>query len=141
MPVSVLKRISKKESSRFFFFLFCFFFLFFFFVFCRLKKNGRKQTLSPPHPTQTNPSRGKKSSGQERTKERSKEKWWKRAEIPRGERQRLEGGCVTEISSEQFFYIYWQLELFYFYYIFCCLISVDFLLSSFFFFILYLVFC
>ena len=57
---------------------------------CRFKKNSWKQTLSQPHPTQTTPGRGKKSSGQERRKERSKEKWWKLAEIPR-DRQRLGG--------------------------------------------------
>ena len=67
--ISKLLILRRKESFRFSFFL------------CRVKKkNDWKQMLSPPtiHPTQTPPGRGKKLSGQERRKERSKEKWWMR---------------------------------------------------------------
>ena len=138
MPVSVKKekkkkkkRISKlwilgrKES-------FCFF--------VDLKKKRLEANAIPSH---TTPGRGKNSSGQERRKERRKEKWWKWAEISREERQRLEGGCVTDSFRTILFYIFVNCSYFIFLYflsviclfyffifiyllIFFCLICVDF---------------
>ena len=97
-----------------------------FFVFCRFKKKQLEANAIPSH---TTPGRGKNSSGQERRKERRKEKWWKWAEISREERQRLEGGCVTDSFKTILFYI-WQLKLFYFYLSVNCLLLIYFLLFN-----------
>ena len=87
MPVSVKKK--KKKKSKLWILgrkeSFCFF--------VDLKKKRLEANAIPSH---TTPGRGKNSSGQERRKERRKEKWWKWAEISREERQGLEGGCVTD---------------------------------------------
>ena len=100
-----------------------------FFVFCRFKKQRLEANAIP---SQTTPGRGKNSSGQERRKERRKEKWWKWAEISREERQRLEGGCVTDSFRTILFYIFGNWSYFYLslncllLIFFCCLICVDF---------------
>ena len=103
MPVSVKKkkkkkkRISKlwilgrKESFRSLFFV-------------DLKKKKRLEANAIP--SHTTPGRGKNSSGQEKRKERRKEKWWKWAEISKEERQRLEGGCLTDSFRTILFYIF-----------------------------------
>ena len=77
--ISKLWILGRKES-------FCFF--------VDLKKKKRLEANAIP--SHTTPGRGKNSSGQERRKERRKEKWWKWEEISREERQGLEGGCLTD---------------------------------------------
>ena len=95
-----------------------------------LKKKRFEANAIPFH---TTPGRGKNSSGQERRKERRKEKWWKWAEISREERQGLEGGCVTDSFRTIFlsivvilFFVFFVCELFIINFFFCCLICVDF---------------
>ena len=90
-----------------------------------LKKNGWKQTLSPPTPP---PVEGRIQVGQERRKVRRKEKWWKWAEISREERQGLEGGCVTDSFRTILFYIIVNCS----YFIFFIFLSVNCLLLIFF---------
>ena len=75
MPVSVLKRISKlldfKKKRRFSFFVF--------FLSILKRKQLEANAVTSNHPPNPDPTgRGKKLSGQERRKERSKEKWWMR---------------------------------------------------------------
>ena len=104
-----------------------------------LKKKRLEANAVPSH---TTPGRGKNSSGQERRKERRKEKWWKWAEISREERQGLEGGCVTDsfrtilfhifVNCSYFIYFYFFVcELFIINFFFFCLTCVDFFLLSF----------
>ena len=111
--ISKLWILGRKES-------FCFF--------VDLKKKRLEANAIPSH---TTPGRGKNSSGQERRKERRKEKWWKWAEISREERQGLEGGCVTDSFRTILFYIFVNCS----YFIFLYFLSVNCLFYLFIFFV------
>ena len=75
--------------------------------------------LSPPtiHPTQT------LSWEREEVKWTGEKERKKQAEISREERQRLEGGCVTDSFRTILFYIFgnWSYFIFIFFFLFVCL--------------------